>query len=235
MCDEYDSLQQQLANAQENLLLIQERQSEYVLSIDIPLQLKKEERALQRKIEALRDCIAAYNAPHEGLYTAKQPDQSQHHQIDPDDLFNANIQSLECVEHDFLMRQKDNSGYVDFSATSLERKLITYKEGYAETRPVVYKKLMEGTARVFRDFPCIERIRLVLPVPKEGTLFTSEIELKDYEQFLTTDFLYLRRDIKHWRIFLRDLHLDKQRREVFVQRYVVEAPLSMPDDAPRSR
>ena len=46
-------LRRQLAEARENLRLIQERKSEYVLGTDIPLQLVKEERQLLERIAEL--------------------------------------------------------------------------------------------------------------------------------------------------------------------------------------
>ena len=44
-----------LANSEANLLLIKERESEYILSADIPLQLVKEKRVLEKKIADLRE------------------------------------------------------------------------------------------------------------------------------------------------------------------------------------
>jgi hypothetical protein len=54
MNDEITSLQRQLANAEENLRLIQERKSEYVSEEEIPLQLIKNERKLVERIAELR-------------------------------------------------------------------------------------------------------------------------------------------------------------------------------------
>jgi hypothetical protein len=54
MNDDITSLQRQLANAEENLRLIQERRSEYVSQEDIPLQLIKNERKWEERIAELR-------------------------------------------------------------------------------------------------------------------------------------------------------------------------------------
>ena len=51
--DDLPSLQRQLGNKQETLLLIQERKSEYALSTDVPLDLIREERDVQEEIAAL--------------------------------------------------------------------------------------------------------------------------------------------------------------------------------------
>ncbi len=58
MSDQIDSLKHQLKETQENVALIQERMSEYVLSTDIPLQLVKEERRLESRIRWLQRRIA---------------------------------------------------------------------------------------------------------------------------------------------------------------------------------
>jgi hypothetical protein len=55
MADENASLQHQLREARENLTLIEERMSEYVLSTDVPLQLVKERRRLKREIRRLEE------------------------------------------------------------------------------------------------------------------------------------------------------------------------------------
>jgi hypothetical protein len=47
------SLHRQLAEARENLLLIQERKAEFVMGTSVPLDLIKEERRTERQIEEL--------------------------------------------------------------------------------------------------------------------------------------------------------------------------------------
>jgi hypothetical protein len=53
MSGQIEALERQLKEAQENLALIEERMSEYVLSTDIPLQLVKERGRLQSRIRRL--------------------------------------------------------------------------------------------------------------------------------------------------------------------------------------
>ena len=50
---ELTSLRRQLAESRENLRLIEERKSQYVMVTDIPLQLVKDERQLLERIEEL--------------------------------------------------------------------------------------------------------------------------------------------------------------------------------------
>ena len=51
--EERDSLERQLQAARENLRLIEERKAEYVLGVEVPLQLVKEERRLRDRIAEL--------------------------------------------------------------------------------------------------------------------------------------------------------------------------------------
>jgi hypothetical protein len=60
--DDLLSLQRQLDEVRENLRLIQERKAEFVLSIEIPLQLVKEEQRLLYRIAELEQQIAARSA-----------------------------------------------------------------------------------------------------------------------------------------------------------------------------
>jgi EAL domain-containing protein (putative c-di-GMP-specific phosphodiesterase class I) len=55
--EELEARRRQLAEAEENLRLIQERKSEYPLSTDIPISLIKEERKLEQHITSLRQQI----------------------------------------------------------------------------------------------------------------------------------------------------------------------------------
>lgn len=58
MSEAITSLRRQLAEAEENLRLIRERKAAFVMSTDVPLQLIKEEEALNKQIADLRQRIA---------------------------------------------------------------------------------------------------------------------------------------------------------------------------------
>ncbi|NJL34009.1 MAG: hypothetical protein HC893_09285, partial [Chloroflexaceae bacterium] len=60
MSDELSALQRQLKNFEENLALIQERKSEFVMSTDIPLQMVKAESDLEKKIAQVKAKIATF-------------------------------------------------------------------------------------------------------------------------------------------------------------------------------
>ncbi len=59
---EIESLRRQLAEEEENLLLIEEQKSKFVLETDVPLHLIKEEREKRNKIAALRTRLAELEA-----------------------------------------------------------------------------------------------------------------------------------------------------------------------------
>lgn len=71
------SLHEQLAEAEENLRLIQERKAEYVLETDVPLQLVKDEQRLGAQIAGLRARLARLAeipCPYRGL----EPFEAEH-------------------------------------------------------------------------------------------------------------------------------------------------------------
>jgi hypothetical protein len=51
-------LRRQIANIEENLLLIEERRSEYIIGTDVPMQLVKEERQAREKLVELQAKLA---------------------------------------------------------------------------------------------------------------------------------------------------------------------------------
>ncbi len=71
--DEIRSLEHQLANKREHLLLIQERKSQYVLDTDVPLEIIKEERETQAEIADLEARLAALRRQAAARATAPAP------------------------------------------------------------------------------------------------------------------------------------------------------------------
>jgi hypothetical protein len=67
MNDELEDLQQQLANARENLRFIQVRISEYTLAQNVPLDLRKNERRLKREINQLQEDIREIKEENENV------------------------------------------------------------------------------------------------------------------------------------------------------------------------
>lgn len=143
-------------------------------------------------------------------------------QSDLDDLINQRIQALDCIEPVFLIRQQERSKFIDLLHTSLSTKTVVFKEGFADTKYFAYKKLLEETARVFRDFSCIDEVTVIIPAAQESTIFCSSIKVHDFEAFLHVDFKTLRRDIKLWRQFLGSMK--KPLVEQFAKQYVSQNP-----------
>lgn len=76
------SKQRQLAEARENLRLIEERKAEHVLQVDVPLYLIKEERSLREHIAQLEADVAAPSVksdPPSTLYLRALPPAPPHH------------------------------------------------------------------------------------------------------------------------------------------------------------
>jgi nucleotide-binding universal stress UspA family protein len=71
--EDLTSLRRQLAEARENLRLIQERKAEFVLSTEVPLQLVKEERRWLDRIAELEQRLAAQSSAHEDQPRAGRP------------------------------------------------------------------------------------------------------------------------------------------------------------------
>ena len=131
-------------------------------------------------------------------------------------IINEKIQSLTCDEAVFMARQAEGSSFIDLDRTSLTDKVIFFKEGFVNTEYFAHKKLLEETARVFRDFPCIGQVKIVIEL--EGQKYYSDIEINDYQQFLGVDFIFLREDIENWRAFLGSVN--KPLVQEFAERYV---------------
>jgi outer membrane protein assembly factor BamB len=64
---ELDSTRRQLGDARDNLTLIEERKAQYVLEVDVPLQLIKEERRLREHIARLERELGESEAPRPDL------------------------------------------------------------------------------------------------------------------------------------------------------------------------
>ena len=77
MNDDIRFLRRQLAEAEENLRLLQERKSEYVLPIDIPLHLIKAERRLEEQIADLRKRLEVCQEPLTQLHEQVQRERLQ--------------------------------------------------------------------------------------------------------------------------------------------------------------
>jgi hypothetical protein len=118
-----------------------------------------------------------------------------------DYFVNQNIKNLELSKYEFFKRGKENSGYFDSNKSNYNKRIVTFKEGFANTEYCSFKKIIKESARLFRDFSDLEIITIKIPVNnnEEKRLYSSSIKRNDLEKFLNLDFNYLREDIKFWR------------------------------------
>ena len=118
-----------------------------------------------------------------------------------DYFVNQNIKNLELSRYEFFKRGKENSGYFDSNKSNYNKRIVTFKEGFANTEYYSFKKIIKESARLFRDFSDLELITIKIPANNndEKRLYSSTIKRKDLEKFLNLDFNYLREDIKFWR------------------------------------
>lgn len=133
-----------------------------------------------------------------------------------DQAINEGILGLACTEADFAARVDEWSGYADPERSSLAEQLVVFEEGYAETEPALRGKLLEATARAFRDFPCLEAVTVVIEHPAGD--WTAEAEVAALEAFLGVSFATLREDINNWRAFLAAV--DEAMEVGFVEQFV---------------
>lgn len=141
--------------------------------------------------------------------------------VSSDDLINEKIQALTCIEQVFMMRQQQSSAFIDLSKTSLGNKVVVFKQGFVTTPYYAHKKLLTEVSRVFRDFPCIGNVRVIIPL--EGTDYFVDSEIRDLEAFLEVSFVALRNDIGLWRNFLDSSRFSKDFVTTFAAKYVKRA------------
>lgn len=119
-----------------------------------------------------------------------------------DYFVNQNIKNLELSKYEFFKRAKENSGYFNSNKSNYHKRIITFKEGFANTEYFALKKIIKESARLFRDFSDLEFITVRIPSNNdlnEKRLYYSTVKRDDLESFLNVNFKYLREDIKLWR------------------------------------
>lgn len=118
-----------------------------------------------------------------------------------DYFVNQKIRNLELSKYEFLKRAKENSGYFDINKSDYSKRIVTFKEGFANTEYYAFKKIIKESARLFRDFTDLEMLTIRIPANKENKkrIYYSNINRNELEKFLELDFKYLREDIKFWR------------------------------------
>jgi len=147
-----------------------------------------------------------------------------------DYLFNKKINNLELSKYEFFKRCKQNWSYFDEENSSYEKKIISFKDGWANTEYYAYKKIIKGSARIFRDFKDLDEITIKLSATRnnqlnnwrdEKRLYQCKIKRIELEGFLKLNFSKLREDIKLWRSnFLENTEYSKQSIYDFSNEYI---------------
>lgn len=147
-----------------------------------------------------------------------------------DYLFNKKINNLELSRYEFFKRCKQNWGYFDEENSSYEKKIISFKDGWANTEYYAFKNIRKGSARIFRDFQDLEEITIKLCATKndkfnarkdEKRMYSCRIKRNQLEDFLKLNFSELREDIKLWRSdFLDNKEYSKQSILDFADKYI---------------
>lgn len=126
------------------------------------------------------------------------------------------ITALTCDEAQFMERLDATSGFIDLERSSYAGRVIVFNEGYVETEYFAHKKLLESSARFYRDFPCLDQIEIVIEL--EGRQYRTNVSQADLAAFLEVDFQTLHTDIEQWRAWLGSV--DRPTVEAFAERFV---------------
>ncbi|SDI64316.1 restriction endonuclease [Winogradskyella thalassocola] len=147
-----------------------------------------------------------------------------------DYFFNQNIKGLQLSKYEFFRRWKQNTNFFDSTKSNYKKRIVCFKEGFANTEYYAFKKILENSARAFRDFNQLDYIKIYIPSNKNNqftnyfdvkTLYFSTIKKTDIEDFTNTNIEYLRDDIKNWRNeFLGKLN--KERVMEFASKFIQE-------------
>ena len=125
-----------------------------------------------------------------------------------DYFFNQNIKGLQLSKSEFYKRNKHNTAYFDEEKSDYKKRIIYYKEGFANTEYFAYKKLLENSVRAFRDFEQINNVKVLIPSNKcdqstnyvnKKYLYSCHVSRNEIEKFINTNIDFLRDDIINWR------------------------------------
>ena len=128
------------------------------------------------------------------------------------------ITALTCDEAQFVERLGDISRSVDLDKSSFDDRIVYFKDGFVQTEYFAYVNLLENSAQIYRDFPCLDQIEIVIEL--EGRQYRTNVSQADLAGFLAVDFETLHADIEQWRAFLATV--DKAKVEAFAGRFVVD-------------
>ena len=148
--------------------------------------------------------------------------------ISIDFFFNKSIKGLRLSKYEFFKRWQQNTAYFDVENSSYTKKVVAFKEGFANTEYFARKKTLETCVRGFRDFDRLHKITTVIPGNKFNqntgmddlkTKFICDISRVEIEGFLKLSIDDLRDDIEIWRKSFLSL-LTKDVVKEFSEKYI---------------
>lgn len=128
--------------------------------------------------------------------------------ISVDYFFNQTIKGLQLSKYEFFKRGKNITYYFDEVKSNYKKRILYFKEGFANSEYYAYQKLLECSTRYFRDFDQLDQINVFIPACKNNnttgyndimTLYSCSLNRNQLEVFLELDIDLLRDDIKYWR------------------------------------
>ncbi|WP_435263475.1 restriction endonuclease [Tenacibaculum sp. nBUS_03] len=88
--------------------------------------------------------------------------------ISVDYFFNQNIKGLQLSKYEFNRRGHQNTNFFDELKSDYKKRILYYKEGFANTEYFAFKKLLESSTRAFRDFEQLDKINVFIPSNKNN-------------------------------------------------------------------
>jgi len=159
--------------------------------------------------------------------------------VDYDEIINRKIQNLRLSKFEFFKRLKENWIQFDENISNYSQRLIVFEKGFANTEYYAFKKIIKESARIFRDFAELSKIKIRMPAYRQNELTDWEDEFRMYEcqitrneleNFLNLDFWELRQDIKLWRSkFLDNPVYTKDNILEFAKKYITSNKIKKAD------
>ena len=102
-------------------------------------------------------------------------------EVDIDELINQKITNLRLSKFDFFKRLNENWSQFDEANSSYAKRIVAFKEGFANTEYYAFKKSIKESARIFRDFAELSNVTIRIPAKKLDDSTGWNEELRIYE------------------------------------------------------
>ncbi len=103
----------------------------------------------------------------------------------------------------------------------MAKKTITFRDDYANTEKYVQKYMVKAVAKTFRDFPCLDKVKIVIPSKELGKTYYCEITKQEAAEFFALDFDVMKTDIRLFRMsFLENSRFDDYFHTNFADKFI---------------